>query len=524
MKTYPHWVFDGSPIPDPMEYGERAVRALRALKHPLSTLPRQAFDLAPWQETIVRHIYGPRHPDGSRIVRKVVLLIPRGNRKTAFGASLALLHTIGPERTVGGLVQFAASDRNTARVGFEEARNIILADKRLNPYVGITDSRNYLEHLKDRTRMQAIAADAGKQHGRTPQFVLVDELHAWPKRDLFDVLETSLVKTRNSLMVIATTAGRGQTNHAWETIQYARAVARGEVDDPSVLPILFEADPDEDWQDEAVWHRTNPGLVYGFPDLDGMRIAAREARTNPGKRDSFGQLHLNMWLEHSTSPFVDMAVYDRGSDPVDIETLEDAPCFLGVDLSTTTDLTCIVAAWRMDDGGYAIRPHYFIPGDNVEARAARDGVPYPRWRDEGLIETTPGNVVDYAHVEATIRDLCRRYRVEDIGFDPYGASAMMQRLEDDGFPVIAFRQGWRTMSPAIAELERAILAGKFRHGGHEVLRWNFGNISIETDKAENRTFHKGKSKDRIDGAVASAMAVSRAAAYIDNTISTIHFI
>ena len=523
MKTYPHWVFDGSDIPDPLGHGERAVRALRALRHPLSTLPRKTFDLAPWQERVVRRIYGPRHPNGDRIVRKVVLLIPRGNRKTSFGAGLALLHTIGPERVVGGLVQFAASDRNTARVGFEEARNIILADKRLNPHVGITDSRNYLEHLKDRTRMQAIAADAGKQHGRTPQFVLVDELHAWPKRDLFDVLETSLVKTRNSLMVIATTAGRGQTNHAWETMEYARAVASGEVDDPSVLPILFEADPSEPWDCEDIWHRTNPGLIHGFPDIEGMRIAAREARTNPGKRDSFRQLHLNMWLEHSTSPFVDMGIYDACADNP-IEIAPDAPCFIGVDLSSTTDLTAVVCAFRDGDGGYVIKPHFFVPADNIEARAARDGVPYPRWRDEGLIEATPGNVVDYDRVEAYIRELAKTHRVEEIAFDPYGASAMMQRLEDDGLPVIAFRQGWRSMSPAIAELERAILGGKFHHAGQEVLRWNFNNIAVETDKAENRSFQKAKSKDRIDGAVASAMAVSRAAAYTDTTISEIHFI
>ncbi len=372
--------------------------------------------------------------------------------------------------------------------------------------------------------MQAIAADAGKQHGRTPQFVLVDELHAWPKRDLFDVLETSLVKTRNSLMVIATTAGRGQTNHAWETMQYARAVASGEVDDPSVLPILFESDLSESWEDEAVWHRTNPGLIHGFPDIEGMRIAAREARTNPGKRDSFRQLHLNMWLEHSTSPFVDMAVYDACAGEVDVEALGDAPCFVAVDLSSTTDLTAVVAVWRDPENNYVVRPRFFVPAENLEARAARDGVPYPRWCNEGLIEATPGNVVDYARVETYIRELAKTYRVEEIAFDPYGASAMMQRLEDDGLPVIAFRQGWRSMSPAIAELERAILGGKFHHAGHEVLRWNFNNIAVETDKAENRSFHKAKSKDRIDGAVAAAMAVSRAAAYTDTTISTIHFI
>ncbi|WP_202913394.1 terminase large subunit [Acuticoccus sediminis] len=524
MKTYPHWVFDDSPIDDPFGYGERAVQAIGAFKHPMSQSPKRRFELAPWQERIVRQIYGPRLPNGNRIVRKVVLLVPRGNRKTAFCAALALLHTIGPERNIGGLVQFAASDRGTARVAFEEARNIIQTDRRLKPYVGITDSRNYLGHLGDRTRMEAISSDAGLQHGRTPSFVLVDELHAWPKRDLFDVMETSLTKTPNTLMLIATTAGRGHTNHAWETIQYARKVASGEVEDPSFLPILFEADPDEDWTDEELWHRVNPGMPYGFPDLDGMRIAAREASTNPGKRDAFRQLHLNMWLEHSTSPFVDMEVYDKGAGPVDPEAMGDAPCFIGVDLSSNKDLTAVVMCWRDEDDRYVVKPHFFVPEDNIELRASRDGVPYPRWRDEGLIEATPGPAVDYKRVEEFIREQTKRYRVEEIAFDPYGASAMMQRLDDDGLPVLAFPQGWRTMSPAISELERAILSGKFVHGGHPVLRWNFNNIAVEYDKAENRSFHKKKSKDRIDGAVASAMAVARAAAYTEISGSILSYI
>lgn len=520
--TSPTWVYDDSPIDDPFGFGERAVRALTSLKHPNSTADKKRFQLAPFQERIVRRIYGPRHENGSRIVRKVVLLIPRGNRKTAFGAGLALLHTIGPERVTGGLVQFAASDRNTARVAYEESRNIVLTDKRLKRYVGVTDSRNKIEHYADRTVMQAIASDAGKQHGRTPNFVLVDELHAWPKRDLYDVLETSLVKTPNSLMVIATTAGRGHTNHAWETIEYARAVARGEVDDPSLLPILFEADPNDDWQDESLWQRVNPGLRYGFPDLEGMRIAAREATKNPGKRDAFRQLHCNMWLEHTTSPFVEMAVYDecQTSDAFDIP--DDAPCWVGVDLSSTTDLTAVVAVFRVDDA-FIVRPKFFVPSEAIGARLARDGVPYEQWANEGFIEATEGSVVDYDRVEEYIKELDATHRIEEVAFDPYRAKGMIQGLEKHGIPCIEFRPGWPTMSPAINELERVILNGNFVHDGHPVLRWNFNNVAIEIDKNENRSFHKKKSKDRIDGAVAAAMAVSRAAAYEDYT-TEIHFI
>lgn len=512
LMTSPTWIFDGSEIiPDPDGNGQRAVDFLRRLRHPKSRLAGMAFDLPEWQERIVRRIYGPAHPDGRRIVRTVVILLPRGNRKTSLGAALALLHTIGPERANGGQVLFAASDQKQARIGFEEAASILRTDKRITPRVRIADYRNQIEHPKSGAVMEALSSDAGTQHGRTPTFALIDELHAWKKRDLWDVIRTGLVKVPGSLMVVITTAGRGQDNIAHEIVDYARRVARGEIDDPATLPILFETDKEADWRDEGLWHAVNPGLALGFPDIDGLRQLAREAENRPGDRDAFRQLHLNVWLDHSSDPFVDMAVYDVGADPIDLEALQGEPCWLGVDLSSTSDLTAIVAAWRDGEDGYRVHPWFFCPADNLQLRADRDGVPYPRWADERLITATPGNVVDFRTVEQTIRDLCERFDVREIAFDPHLARVMLSNLADDGLPAVEMRQGWVTMAPAIKELERAIVGRRFKHGGHPVLRWNVANIAVETDKAGNKSFHKGKSRDRIDGAVAAAMAVGRAA-------------
>lgn len=139
-------------------------------------------------------------------------------------------------------------------------------------------------------------------------------------------------------------------------------------------------------------------------------------------------------------------------------------------------------------------------------------MPYPAWAADELITPTPGNVVDFCAVETCIRDLCARFDVQEIAFDPHLARNTMNSLLEDGYPAVEMRQGWISMAPAVKELERAIIGRKFRHGGHPVLRWNFENIAVETDKAGNKSFHKGKSRDRIDGAQASAMAVARAAA------------
>jgi phage terminase large subunit-like protein len=316
--------------------------------------------------------------------------------------------------------------------------------------------------------------------------------------------------------VITTTAGRGQAGVAWEQYEYARKVALGEIDNPAFLPILFEAPRDCDWLDEDVWFRVNPGLKSGYPNLANLRDLAREAKDRPADRESFRQLHLNIWLDNSTSPFVDMAISDEGAEPIDMQALIGRPCWIGVDLSSTTDLTAVVAAFPEDDGGFTVLPFLFCPADNLKARADRDGVAYPEWAKAGHLEVTPGNVVDYGAVEQRIRSLCQLYDVREIGFDRKFATQIEQPLMADGFNCVDIRQGWVTQSPALNTLERAIVSRKLRHGGHPVLRWNFENVSIHTDSAGNRVMHKGKSTDRIDGAAATWMAVSRAAAGEDN--------
>ena len=509
-------------IPDPLGYGQRAVDFLRGLKHPKSRHPERNFQLDPWQEKIVRQIYGPVDEHGNRIVRSVVLLLPRGNRKTSLGAALGLLHTMGPEAVPGGEVLTAAADRKQAKLAFTEAEGIIRAGSQdlwrkgqagrrfdAGNTIKVQEYKNRLS-FPNGSFLESLSNDAGTQHGRTPVFALVDEIHAWKKRDLWDVIRTGLVKVPNSLSIVITTAGRGQENIAFEVVDYARKVASGQIDDPATLPILFETSPDADWQDEDVWKAANPGLVHGYPDLHGLRQLAREASQRPADREAFRQLHLNVWLGHSTDPFVDMSDYDKGAASFDLRELENRPCWLGVDLSSNSDLTVIVAAWRDGEDGYIVHPWFFCPADNLQRRAERDGVPYPLWADDGFIEPTPGNVVDFRAVEDTIRELCARFDVREIAFDPHLARNMLNNLTEDGFPAVEMRQGWVTMAPAIKELERAIVGNRLKHGGHPVLRWCVDNIAVETDKAGNKAFHKGKSRDRIDGAVAAAMAVGRA--------------
>jgi phage terminase large subunit-like protein len=517
--TFPAWIYDGSEIPDPQGFGERAVAFLRKLRHPNSPLSKSAFQLYDWQERIVRRIYGPRHDDGRRVVKTVFLMLPRGNRKTSLAAALSLLHLFGPETVAAGQVIFAASDREQAGIGFTEAANIVRMDKRLISATKIYDAHNSAKKIAfpaNGSALQAVSSDGKAQHGKTPSFVLIDEIHAWQGRDLWEAIKSGMGKRPGSLMVIATTAGRGNENLGYDQYNYARRVATGEIVNPEFLPIIFEAEPGDDWQDESVWHKVNPGLKHGFPDLDGLRSYATEAEHRPAERYAFQQLNLNMWQAASRDPLFDMATYDAGHDPhFDLADLEELPCWLGVDLSRSGDLTAIVAAWTHDDGRISAHPWFFLPSDGLDEKARLEQVPYPRWRDEGLLNVIGGPVIEPDVIADRIIDLCGTYDVREVAFDPSLAGPIMSKLMDHGINVLQIPQRPTNMHGPICDLERVVNGRRIRHAAHPILRNHFDSVVVKraTNAGELVTMHKGTANsNHIDGAIASALAVSRALA------------
>lgn len=504
--SWPAWVFDDSPIEDTFGHGERAVQAIRYFKHPISGKP---FQLDTWMERIVRRIYGPCHPNGHRIVRNVVIMLPRGARKTTLGAALALLHSIGPERRPFGQVIACAYDREQARIAFEEAVGIIDMNRNLRQRVTITDSRHRFKQKKSKSSFRAVSSDAKARNGATPAFCLFDEVHCWPSRALYDVMKTGLGKTANTLSVVISQAGRGAENVGAEIFDNARKVATGEIDNPAILPILLETAKDADWRDEAVWHRVNPGLSLGYPDIESLRETAREAVSRPHIRDKFRNDHLNVWLDTASSPFLDMAEWDACAADFDIEALKDQRVWLGVDCSTVRDLSVVTACFR-DGNKFKVHSHYFCPKDNLDVKSEKEGVPYNHWAEQGFITPTPGPHVDHEFIERYIREMCERFKVQEIAFDQTYAGLMIASLRKSRHPVVTMRQGWVTQSPALNRLESAIIARKLQHDSNPIMRWNFENAEVHTDSNGNRTLEKSLTTKRIDGCFSTWMAFDRA--------------
>lgn len=511
LGTSNDWIFDDSLIPDPHGKGERAVRFIKALRHPKSTGKGRAFQLDRWQERIIRRVYGDTKPDGTRRIKTVFALIPRGNRKTTLGAALAMLH-LGPERIPRSQVVSAAVDRDQARIALEEMTGIIGAHPRLDEAFQIQDTKNRITHKKSGAFYRAMSADAATAHGRTPVFALVDELHAWKKRDLWDAIKTGLVKTPGSLLVVTTTAGVGRENLAYDMYSYARQVASRAIEDEAFLPILFEADKDEDYKDEAVWHRVNPGLSCSppYPDLDGLRQMVREAEHRPADRAMFAQLHLNVWQDGAANPEWDLAIWDENGEAYDLEALRGRKAWLAVDLSKRIDLSAVAVTIELDDERFALHVQSFSPEAQLRRRADNDSAPYALWAEQGYLTACPGDIVDRLIVEDFIRNMCDRFDVQECVFDVALARELMENLESSGIPVAAFPQTLMNFAKPVDTFEDMFLNRRLCHGGNPLLRWAVGNTVMMRDQNDNRRPNKARAADRIDPCVAAIMSVSRA--------------
>ena len=189
--------------------------------------------------------------------------------------------------------------------------------------------------------------------------------------------------------------------------------------------------------------------------------------------------------------------------------LKGRRCYVGLDLSSTKDLTAAVGVFP-DDDGFDVMAQFFVPKDSIRERSNRDRVPYDQWERDGHLIATPGNVVDYEAVRQTLKDWGAEFQVREIVFDPWNATDLVTRLsEQDGFTCVAMRQGFASLSAPTKSLEKAVLSRTLRHDGHPVLRWNVSNVSVETDATGNLKISKKVSTERIDGVAALVMAISR---------------
>jgi len=487
-----------------------AVAFIESLCHTKGTWAGKHFELIDWQEQIIRDIFGILKPNGYRQFNTAYVEIPKKQGKSELAAAVALLLTCGDgeERAE---VYGCAADRNQAKIVFDVAVDMVKFCPALSRRVKILESQKKLIYKPTNSSYQVLSADVANKHGFNTHGVIFDELHTQPNRKLYDVMTQGSGDARmQPLYFLITTAGNDTNSICYEIHQKAKDIEKGNKIDPTFYSVIYGADESEDWTDPKVWRKANPSLGITVAE-EKVRAACESAKQNPGEENAFRQLRLNQWVKQSVR-WMPMDKWDLCAGKIREEELEGRVCYGGLDLSSTTDITAfsLVFPPRDDEEEYIILPYFWIPEDTLDLRVKRDHVPYDVWQRQGYLQTTEGNVVHYGYIEKFIEELGKKFNIREIAFDRWGAVQMVQNLENMGFTVVPFGQGFKDMSPPTKELMKLTLEKKLIHGGHPILRWNMDNVFIKTDPAGNIKADKEKSTEKIDGVVATIMALDRA--------------
>lgn len=501
---------------------KRAVSFFNSLKHTKGKWKGVPFDLLPWQDKIISDIFGTVKENGYRQYNTAYVEIPKKNGKSELAAGVALYLTCA-DMEWGAEVYGCASDRQQASIVFDVAVDMVdqcsALKKRIKPVMSV----KRLVYKPTNSFYQVLSSEAFTKHGLNVHGVIFDELHAQPNRDLFDVMTMGSGDARTQpLFFLITTAGTDRESICFEQHQKAVDILEGRKIDHTFYPVIYGLPDTDDWTKEENWYKSNPSLGHTI-DIEKVRNAFISAKENPAEENLFRQLRLNQWVKQSLR-WMSMSHYDDCDELIDIRYLKGRECYGGLDLSTTLDLTAFVLVFppRNDAEKYIILPYFWIPEDNLKKRVNRDHVPYDVWQAQGHIKTTPGNVVDYRWIEEDIKRIASEFVIKEIAYDRYNATQIILNLMDEGLTMIPFGQGFKDMSPPTKEIFTLVLQNKIIHNMHPVLRWNFDNVCVETDSAENIKPSKKRSTERIDGAVATIMALDRAIRNINVNTSSVY--
>ena len=488
---------------------DRAVKFIENLCHTKGKWAGKRFWLLPWQEQLIRDIFGIIKPDGYRQFRTAFVEICKKVGKSELAAAVAL-YLLYADNEPSAEVYGAAADRQQASIVFDVARQMVEMSPALLKRSKLMTATKRIVNYGNSGYYQVLSAEVGGKHGFSVSGLVFDEIHTQPNRQLYDVLTKGSSDARqNPLHFIITTAGTDRHSIAFELHTKAVDILEGRRVDPTFYPVVYGLKDDEDWEDEANWYKVNPSLGYTV-DIERLRDAYREAKQNPADEVTFKWLRLNMWVS-STVAWIPDAIFMKGNEEIDLPALEGRDCYGGLDLSSTGDITALVLMFppRDEDEKYILLPFFWVPEETIPQRVKAASVPYDIWEKQGYLLSTEGNVIHYDFIEKFINDLAEKYHIVEIAVDRWNATQMIQNLEGDGFTMVPFGQGFASMSGPTKDFYRLLMEGQIIHGGHPVLRWMAGNVVVDTDPAGNIKVTKAKSKEKIDGIVAAIMALDR---------------
>jgi phage terminase large subunit-like protein len=470
------------------------------------------FLLLPWQEQIIRDIFGVIKSNGYRQFNTAFITTPKKAGKSELAAAVAL-YMLCADGESAAEVYGVANDRKQAEIVFNVASGMVGQSPFLSRYVKVTESHKKMTYRPTRSVYQAMSSEVVTKYGLNVSCCVFDELLGQNDRKLYDVMTKGSGMARSQpLNFVITTAGSDQKSICYAEYSKAKDILDGRKSDPTFYPVIFGADKDEDWTDPKTWRNAHPSIGVTV-DEAVFESECENAKQDTAVEVQFRQFYLNQWTS-SSMRWMPMDAWDKCKTPIDLEHLRGRTCFGGLDLSTTSDLSAFVLVFppEYEDEKYEVLPYFWLPHKTCEERAKKDSK-FAEWVKKGLIIETEGNVVDYNAMQDFIVGLGVKYNIKQIAYDDWNATATVLWLADKGFEMVNFGQGYRSMNPPTKELMRLIKSERLIHGGHEVLRWNADNLYVVHDSAGNEKPDKQHSSEKIDGIVALVMALGRAMNY-----------
>jgi len=440
---------------------------------------------------------------GPRLITECYIEIPKKNGKTTLLAGIENLLLFW-DGEAGAEIYNCAGDDQQANLLFRTAKFMILQNDVLK--------RNS-EQLQTEIRfknsfIKKLTSEAKTKHGLNAHAVIYDELHAAGNPELYETLKYAGSQRRNSIFFQITTAGSDQASICWNRHEYTRKINEGLIEDDNFWGIIYCADLDDDPYDEATWKKANPMYEHSETFRRKFKKDAKEAQNDVALENAFKRLRLNVWTG-ATDKWIPDEDWMKGA--AKLPDLTGRTCYAGLDMASTADTTSLVLLFPEDDR-YYIMPFVFVPERMIQKKEQRNEFYYEKWRKEGYLIRTPGNITDYQYIRKKLNDLSKVYDIQTIGFDPYNAYQEISKWKDeDGFKVVEYRQGIPTMGEPTKEFERIVLDNRIIHGGHPVLRWMMDNVVLRRDPNDNYMIGKGKhSTGKVDGIVATIIALGEA--------------
>ncbi len=492
---------------------------IEALPHVEGEWDTATIRLEPVQIFILSQVFGwRRSKDGKRRFASVYIEMARKGAKSTLTAGVAL-YCLTCEDELGPQILVGATTGAQADKVFLPAKRMVERTPALREYFDLEAWARSVTCRANGGYIQPINSKSSTQDGHNPHVGILDELHAHKDRGLYDVIKSAFGARKNPLLWVITTAGYNLDGVCYEQRTLVTKILDGIVEADHYFGIIFTLDEGDDELDPRVWVKANPMLGV-TPTLESMESYAIEARESPESMFEFRTKRLNIWTT-AKGAWINIERWKACDGPVDLDALRDVPCYAGLDLAAVSDINAFVLVW-LTSGRLKIWPRLYLPEAAIERRARQAAVPYRAWVEQGCLIQTPGDVADYEFIECDIVEALERFDIKGIGFDPWNAYDLTNRLMNAGAPMIEYRQGPKSYNEPMRELERHIRAGTLDHGGHPVLAWMASNLVARRDANENMAPDRKNSQDKIDGIVAALMGLGLALVdrEDDNTIGS----